>query len=323
MERLIKQPSDPNNDDDDQNNNNDEEVVNCYDQSRINENDDDSNDDVLRIPDSYEPTQEIPKLIESKQERLDQNLQHFKLTTLESSINDTHRNIVKTESLEMKSASNSPVLKLSFNNVYIPVTNINTHATIIPEYSFRTFSWKDKTTNAGIRHANAQYVNQIGVLFNNKINELEDNKIKGGYNLIINDTLFEQVEEGDFRPINFNNTLPLYSTIITNLRISTAKIAKPDVTIRNLTIGNINLGGSSSGFSKIQGTTQVKFKLPVKKSIPTAVPLSGGNLHNITTSNVLLQNTQPAYLITQPAPTDNADLLTQLLQGFNQILSAN
>ncbi|GES73594.1 hypothetical protein RCL_jg18125.t1 [Rhizophagus clarus] len=194
------------------------------------------------------------------------------------------------------------------------VTNVNTHATIIPEYSVGTFSWKDKITNISIRHANAQYVvNQIGALFTNEINKLEDNKIEGEYNLIINNTSFEQIEEGDSRPINFNNTLP---------------------------------SSSSSGSSKVQGITQVKFKSPVKKSIPTgnfsatqpflginpalatnlnivAVPLSGGNLHNITTSNVFSQNTQPAYPIIQPAPIDNADLLTQLLQGFNQILSAN
>ncbi|GBC05842.1 hypothetical protein RclHR1_06470005 [Rhizophagus clarus] len=110
---------------------------------------------------------------------------------------------------------------------------------------------------------------------------------------------------------------------ITNSSISTAKTANPDITIRNLTIGNINLGGSSLGSSKVQGTTQVKFKSPVKKSIPTTIPLSGGNFHNITTSNVSSQNTQPAYPIIQLAPTDNADLLTQLLQEFNQILSAN
>ncbi|GES77010.1 probable cyclin-dependent serine/threonine-protein kinase DDB_G0292550 [Rhizophagus clarus] len=346
MERLIKQPSDLNNDDGDQKDDDDEEVVSRHDQSGINEDNDDSDDYVLRIPDSSEPTQEIPKLTELEQERLDQNLQHFKLTTLESSINDALRNIVKTEPLEIKSAPNSPILKSSFNNAYVPVTNVNTHATIILEYSVEMFSWKDKTTNVGIGHANAQYVNRIGALFNNEINELKDNKIEGGYNLIINDTSFEQIEEGDSGPINFNNTLPSYMTTITNPSISTAKTARPDVTIRNPTIGNINLGGSSSGSSKVQGTTQVKFKSPVKKSIPTgnfsatqpfldinpalttnpnivAVPLSGGNLHNITTSNVSSQNTQPAYPIIQPAPTDNADLLTQLLQIFNQILSAN
>ncbi|GES79803.1 retroviral-like aspartic protease 1 [Rhizophagus clarus] len=346
MERLIKQPSDPNNDDGDQKDDDDEEVVSRHGQSGINEDDDDSDDYVLRIPDSSEPTQEIPKLTEPEQERLDRNLQHFKLTTLESSINDALRNIVKTEPLEIKSAPNSPIPKSSFNNAYVPVTNVNTHATIIPEYSVRTFSWKDKTTNVGIGHANAQYVNRIGAFFNNEINELKDNKIEGGYNLIINDTLFEQIKEGDSGPIKFNNTLPSYMTTITNPSISTAKTVRPDVTIRNPTIGNINLGGSSSGSSKVQGTTQVKFKSPVKKSIPTgnfsatqpfldinpalttnpnivAVPLSGGNLHNITTSNVSSQNTQPAYPIIQLAPTDNADLLTQLLQEFNQILSAN
>ncbi|GES85289.1 KRAB-A domain-containing protein [Rhizophagus clarus] len=270
MERLIKQPSDPNNDDGDQKDDDDEEVVSRHGQSGINEDDDDSNDYVLRIPDSSEPTQEIPKLTEPEQERLDRNLQHFKLTTLESSINDALRNIVKTEPLEIKSAPNSPIPKSSFNNAYVP-----------------------------------------------------DNKIEGGYNLIINDTLFEQIEEGDSGPINFNNTLPSYMTTITNPSISTAKTVRLDVTIRNLTIGNINLGGSSSGSIKVQGTTQVKFKSPVKKSIPTgnfsttqpfldinlalttnpnivAVPLSGGNLHNITTSNVSSQNTQPAYPIIQP-----------------------
>ncbi|GBC05843.1 hypothetical protein RclHR1_06470006 [Rhizophagus clarus] len=64
MERLIKQPSDLNNDDGDQKDDDDEEVVSCYGQSRINENDDDSDDYVLRIPDSSEPTQEILKLTE-------------------------------------------------------------------------------------------------------------------------------------------------------------------------------------------------------------------------------------------------------------------
>ncbi|GBB87512.1 hypothetical protein RclHR1_00140016 [Rhizophagus clarus] len=93
MERLIKQLSDPNNDDGDQDDDDDEKVVSRHGQSRINEDDDDSNDYVLRIPDSSELTQEILKLTEPEQERLDQNIQHFKLITLESSINDALRKI--------------------------------------------------------------------------------------------------------------------------------------------------------------------------------------------------------------------------------------
>ncbi|GES96727.1 hypothetical protein RCL_jg14739.t1 [Rhizophagus clarus] len=96
--------------------------------------------------------------------------------------------------------------------------------------------------------------------------------------------------------------------------------------IRNLTIGNINLGVKKSiptgSFNTIQLFLGINLVFATNLNI-IAVPLSSGNLYDIATSNVSLQNTQPAYPITQLVLTDNTDLLVQLLQGFNQILFTN